>query len=132
MSLFLLDSNIWIAVARGEPAAIRRLRKLSPSQVASCSIVRAELLFGCRKSQRVSENLAGYRSLLQPFVSLSFDDRAAEHYGVIRATLTKAGTPIGANDLLIAAIALAHDCTLVTRNCREFDRVPGLPVELWD
>ena len=129
MSLHLLDTNIWIALARNESRAVRWLSKLSPAQVASCSVVRAELMFGARKSFRVSENLTGFQELLAPFVSLVFDDRAAEHYGVIRAMLEQAGMPIGANDLLIAAIALAHDCILVTHNRREFQRVVGLRVE---
>jgi tRNA(fMet)-specific endonuclease VapC len=127
----LLDTNIWIALAREEHGVVARLRKLIPAQVVSCAIVRAELIFGARNSQRVAENLAGFHRLLQPFVSLPFDDRAADHYGIIRATLEHAGTPIGANDLLIASIAIAHDCILVTRNSREFERVVGLRVEVW-
>ena len=131
MSLHLLDTNIWIALAHGEPGPEARLRKLLPSQVATCAVVRAELMFGARKSRRVTENLDGFRRLLEPFVSLPFDDRAADQYGVVRATLEQAGTPIGANDLLIASIALAHDCLLVTRNSREFERVVGLRVAVW-
>jgi len=132
VTLRLLDTNIWIALAHGEPGPVARLRSLSPAQVATCSVVRAELMFGARKSQRVAENLAGFRKLLEPFVSLPFDDLAAGHYGIIRATLERAGTLIGANDLLIAAIALAHDCLLVTRNSREFERVVGLRLEMWE
>lgn len=131
MQLYLLDTNIWVAFARGEPAILNRFNALDPSQIAACSIVRAELLFGARKSQRVSHNLENFRAMLEPFISLPFDDRAAEHYGLIRATLEAAGTPIDANDLLIASIALTHDCTLVTRNNREFARVAGLQVEIW-
>jgi tRNA(fMet)-specific endonuclease VapC len=131
VNLRLLDTNIWIAVARGEPGPVARLRSLRRSAVASCSIVRAELLFGARKSRRVSENIEGFHRLLEPFVSLPFDDVAAGHYGLIRATLERAGTPVGANDLLIGSIALAHDCLLVTRNSREFERIVGLRVEAW-
>ena len=131
MRRFLLDTNIWIALARAEEGVKRRLSALTPSQITACSIVRAELMFGARKSVRVDANLDGYRKLLQPFESLPFDDRAAEHYGLIRAILERAGTLIGANDLLIAAIALSHDCVLVTRNIGEFGRVPGLRVETW-
>jgi tRNA(fMet)-specific endonuclease VapC len=131
VSLHLLDTNIWIAVANGEPGAVARLKQLSPEQVATCSIVNAELMFGVRKSRRVEENLQGFRRLLEPFVSFPFDDRAAEHYGMARAALERAGTPIGANDLLIASIALANDCLLVTRNNGEFQRVAGLRVESW-
>jgi tRNA(fMet)-specific endonuclease VapC len=117
--------------SNAEPAAVGRLRKLIPSQVACCAIVRAELTFGARKSRRVAENPEGFRLLLEPFVSLPFDDRAADHYGMIRATLEQAGTPIGANDLLIASIALAHDCVLDTRNRREFEGIVGLRLEMW-
>lgn len=64
-------------------------------------------------------------------VSLPFDDRAAEEYGVVRSHLTGLGTLIGANDLMIAAIALANGLTLVTHNTTEFSRVPGLFLEDW-
>lgn len=70
-------------------------------------------------------------SLLEPFVTLPFDDHAADHYGLMRATLERAGTPVGANDLPIASIALAHDRLLVTRTSREFQRIVGLRVEFW-
>ncbi len=110
---------------------VERLAALSPAQIFSCGVVRAELMFGARKSQRVDANLEGYERLLRPFESLPFDDEAANHYGLIRALLERAGTPIGNNDLLIAAIALRGDFILVTRNHREFSRVPGLRVEVW-
>ena len=131
MKPFLLDTNIWIALARGEDALRMRLAKLKPSQIFCCSVVRAELMFGARKSRQVDRNLDGFFHLLQPFQSLPFDDDAAGHYGLIRAVLEKAGTPIGANDLLIASIALQRDLVLVTRNQRQFARVPGLRTEEW-
>ena len=130
-SLRLLDTNIWISLARGEHALTEQLRSMNAGQIASCSIVRAELMFGARKSRRVAENLEGFRRLLEPFQSLPFDDLAAAHYGLIRASLERAGTLVGANDLLIASIALANDCILVTRNHREFERIVGLRVEIW-
>ena len=131
MSLRLLDTNIWIAITKGEDGPLARLKELRPAQVVTCSIVKAELNFGARKSLHVDRNLEGLRFLLEPFESLPFDDIAAEHYGMLRASLEAAGTPIGSNDLLIAAIALAHDCRLVTRNKREFERAAGLRVEQW-
>jgi len=79
----------------------------------------------------VAENPSGFRHLLEPFVLLPFDDLAADHHGILRATLEQSGTPIGANDLLIASMALAHDCVLVTRNSPKFERVAGLRVEAW-
>ena len=131
MSVRLLDSNIWIAISKNEPLATEKLRMFRPSEVATCSIVRAELVFGARKSQRVEANLTGMVKMLESFVSLPFDDRAADYYGSIRAYLEKAGTPIGSNDFCIAAIALANDCILVTRNTKEFLRIPGLRIEDW-
>ena len=67
-----------------------------------------------------------------PYTSLAFDDGCADTYGRIRFGLQRQGTPIGANDLLIAAIALAHGATLVTANTREFGRVVGLRLENWE
>lgn len=67
----------------------------------------------------------------QAFPSLPFDDEAAMRYGVIRAQLRREGRPLGANDLMIAAIALAHSIRLATRNPGEFSRVPGLDAARW-
>lgn len=61
-----------------------------------------------------------------------YDDSCSFIYGKIRAQLANAGTPIGSNDLLIAAIALANNLILVTHNVREFKRVPGLKIEDWE
>lgn len=107
MTRRLLDTNIWIAIAKGDREATSRLRQLRPSQVATCSVVRAELPYSARKSARVEHNLANVDRLLAPFCSLPFDDAAAAYYGSLRAFLERAGTPIGANDMLIAATALA-------------------------
>lgn len=131
MKAFLLDTNIWIGLAKGEPGLRERLASHRPPQIFCCSVVRAELMLGARKSQQVERNLDGFNRLLEPFESLPFDDAATGHYGLIRAVLEKAGTPIGANDLLIAAIALTRDLVMVTRNHREFMRVPGLRLEEW-
>jgi tRNA(fMet)-specific endonuclease VapC len=65
-------------------------------------------------------------------VSLPFDGVVAETYGRIRVQLEALGTPIGPNDLQIAAIALANNLILVTHNTREFSRVSGLRYEDWE
>ncbi|MEZ5402610.1 MAG: type II toxin-antitoxin system VapC family toxin [Bryobacteraceae bacterium] len=131
MTRYLLDTNIWIALARGEEQAVARLRALEPAQVVVCSVVRAELAFGARNSSRVEANLRGMQALLAPVDSLPFDDLAADHYGMIRADLVRIGKPIGAADLMIAAIARARDLVVVTRNTDEFVRVVGLRMEVW-
>jgi tRNA(fMet)-specific endonuclease VapC len=131
-ALRLLDTNLCIGILKDRVDLIARLRSFAPAEIRICAVVRAELFYGARKSERVEHNLAGLRRFLAPLDSLPFDDRAAEEYGLIRADLERAGTPIGPNDLLIAATARAHDCILVTRNTREFTRIVGLRVENWD
>lgn len=128
----LLDTNTCIAyLHKGEPEIVQKFAQAKPRELMLCSVVKAELLFGARKSLRVAENLDKLGRFFASFESLPFDDRAADFYGTTRALLAKAGTPIGVNDLLIASIALAHDLTVVTRNTKEFTRVPGLRVEAW-
>ncbi len=130
---YLLDTNACIGILNGTvPALVTRLAQQDVRQVRLCAVVKAELLHGARKSARVGENLTLLARFFTPFASLPFDDRAADHYGQIRADLERAGTPIGAHDLLIAAIARAHDVTLITHNLREFTRVVGLRVEDWE
>ena len=129
---WMLDTNVCAAYLNGADLAVReRLLALPPSQVLLCSVVKAELHFGARKSKRVDANLAQLAKFFAAIESAPFDDIAAEHYGLLRAHLEAIGTPIGANDMMIAATALAVGATLVTRNQREFLRVSGLPVESW-
>ena len=131
----LLDTNSWVDHLRRGPTSkvTARLAATSPGSVHLCSVAVGELIYGALHSgpPHQASNLALIASLRQRFVSLPFDDRAAEEYGKARAYLASVGTPIGPNDLIIAAIALAHGCTLVTHNTREFSRVPGLLLEDW-
>jgi len=131
----LLDTNAWVDHLRRGPASkvTARLAAAPPGSVYLCSLVVGELIYGAFHSGPAHRagNLALIASLRQQFVSLPFDDRAAEEYGKARAHLASAGTPIGPNDLIIAAIALAHGFTLVTHNTNEFSRVPGLLLEDW-
>jgi tRNA(fMet)-specific endonuclease VapC len=131
--VYLLDTNVCIHLLNGSSSVIEaRFAEESPATVRTCSIVKAELLYGARKSRQVAQTLANLRAFFEPLVSLRFDDGCAEEYGKIRADLERAGTPIGANDLMIAAIARHHDLTVVTHNVDEFIRVVGLRVEDWE
>jgi tRNA(fMet)-specific endonuclease VapC len=132
--IYLLDTNAWIAYLRQSNAhLIRRLQQQKPGDVALCSVVLGELCYGAIRSgpAQAAANFALIARLRQEFSSLPFDDKAAEEYGRIRAHLAAAGTPVGPNDLMIAAIALANGLIVVTHNTREFNRVPGLVVEDW-
>jgi tRNA(fMet)-specific endonuclease VapC len=131
--VFLLDTNVCIRILNGSsPSVAARLQATSPAEVRLCSVVKAELLYGARHSKRVDGNLRLLHRFFEPLASLPFDDRCAEEAAFIRLDLGRSGRPIGPNDLLIAAIARAHDLVLVTHNIREFNRVPGLRVEDWE
>ena len=128
----LLDTSVCVGWLAAQDIGVKRqISSLKRDEVALCSVVKAELLYGARASARVRENLEKLEPLFALFTSLPFDDAASEHYGALRAQLRRTGTPIGGNDMLIASIALAADATLVTRNEKEFRLVPGLRVEVW-
>ncbi len=131
--MFLLDTNVCIHVLNGRsPQLVERLRRHRPAEVALCAVVKAELIYGAHRSSRAAENLRLLERFFDPFVSLPFDDHCADIYGRIRHELERAGTPIGPNDLMIAATAVAHGLTLVTANTREFERVIGLSLDNWE
>lgn len=131
--MYLLDSNACIRVLNGSSAAlVERLNDVRPAAIRLSSVVKAELIYGARRSLRVTDNLRLLQRFFATFASVPFDDRCAEEAGLIRADLARGGTPIGPNDVLIAATARAHDAILVTHNVREFSRVVGLQVEDWE
>lgn len=131
--MYLLDTNACIRVLNGSsPRLVARMQRHRPSELVLCSVVKAELTFGARKSSDPARNLRVLGRFFEPLVSLPFDDNGAEAYGTIRFELERSGLPIGANDLLIAATAVAHAAVLVSHNVREFSRVPGLSLEDWE
>lgn len=131
--MYLLDSNVCIHLLNERhPEIERNFKRHSPSKIALCSIVKAELLFGARHSQRVENNLQRLKLFFKPLASLPFDDRCADEYGQIRAQLTAMGDLIGPNDMFIAAIARAYDAILVTHNTNEFGRISALRMEDWE
>lgn len=131
--MFLLDTNACVRILNGSsPRVAARLQATTASEVRLCAVVKAELLYGARKSARVEDNLRLLRRFFAPLVSLPFDDRCGEEAGLIRLDLERSGRPIGPNDLLIAATARANDLVLVTHNQREFERILGLRIEDWE
>jgi|ERR1051325_747367 tRNA(fMet)-specific endonuclease VapC len=131
---FLMDANTRIGWLRGnQPSIVARIARESQADIVICSVVLGELIFGAERSGPIhrAANLLRVEQLRQQFRSLPFDDVAAEEYGRLRAFLANQGTPIGPNDTMIAAIALAHSLRLATHNTTEFSRVPGLLIEDW-
>jgi tRNA(fMet)-specific endonuclease VapC len=130
--MYLLDTNACIRILNGWAPLIERFRAHRTTDLRLCSVVKAELIFGARRSSHPAENLRTLSRFFQPFVSLPFDDECAEACGAIREQLARTGRPIGQNDLLIAATATRHGLDLVTHNVSEFSRVIGLRVVDWE
>ena len=131
--MYLLDTNVCVQFLRDRDSAIgRRLASVPFGEVTLCTVVKAELHYGARRSANPDRSIQVLEAFFGGLASLPFDDLAAEIYGRIRAHLAQQGALIGPNDLLIAATALAYEATLVTHNTREFARVPGLQIEDWE
>jgi tRNA(fMet)-specific endonuclease VapC len=131
--IYLLDTNACIQLWQRKNLTVRKhFAQFSPADIALCSVVKAELLFGALRSEQKESNLQLLQKLFAPLHSFEFDDNAAEHYAQIRAELAAQGNLIGANDLMIAAIARANKATLITHNVAEFERVQGLAFEDWE
>jgi tRNA(fMet)-specific endonuclease VapC len=127
---YLLDTNAVIALLKGLPGFLARIRRHKPRDFAISSIVAHELFYGAYKGQRTTENLARIEAIR--FDILDFDRQDARCAGEARAALSATGTPIGPYDVLIAGQALARGLTLITHNVREFQRIPGLLIEDWE
>ncbi len=131
--IFLPDTNVWIKLLNpGETPVKSHFRQIDAKKIKFCSVVKAELYFGAYNSSRKNKNLNLLRRLFSNYESLHFDDNAAKFYGKIRAKLKVQGTPIGPNDLLIAATALSHKAVLITHNTKEFEKVEGLKLKDWE
>ena len=129
MIRYLPDTNVFIAtMTRANPVVDDRM-VAHRSEMGLSSVVLFELYFGAFNSARIQHNLDRIARIGLPMLDLSADDARAA--GQVRATLKRAGTPIGQYDLLIAGQALARDLTLVTNNTREFARVGGLKLADW-
>jgi tRNA(fMet)-specific endonuclease VapC len=128
---YLLDTNILsYAIKNPHGLVSQHLRTLAGDEIGTSIIVASELRYGAvlRASAKLT---AKVEQLLESLLVLPFDSGADRHYADIRTSLEKSGTPIGQNDLFIAAHARALGLVLVTNNTREFERVPGLVVENW-
>ena len=128
---YLLDTHILSDLVRnpqGEVAA--QIAKAGENSICTSIVVAAELRYGAAESHstRLAERIDLILSALE---TLPLETPADHHYAAVRNHLTRQGTPIGPNDLLIAAHALANDLTVVTASISEFTRVPGLKVENW-
>ncbi|WP_435103479.1 type II toxin-antitoxin system VapC family toxin [Arhodomonas sp. AD133] len=128
---YLLDTNIISALVRKPRGSVAtRIAAVGEDSVCTSVVVTAELRFGAAKSgsERLVRQL---ETVLSAVKILPLEPPVDAHYAALRHDLERAGTPIGPNDMLIAAHARALGLTVVTANIREFERVPDLAVEDW-
>lgn len=129
---YLLDTNICIYIIKKKPeSVIKKFTKRRPGSVAISSITLSELYYGVVKSSKPNENMIALQEFISPLIVLDFTDQDALFYGKIRVDLERKGKPIGAMDLLIAAIAKSRELVLITNNVREFSRISDLKIENW-
>lgn len=128
----MLDTNICIAIIKRKPADI--LQKFNAYQVGDIcisSVTLAELRYGVAKSQFQDKNQSALDEFILPLEVADFNEAASNVYGILRASLERKGTPIGALDTMIGAHALSLGVTLVTNNTKEFKRIAGLKIVDW-
>ncbi|MGF1611900.1 MAG: tRNA(fMet)-specific endonuclease VapC [Kiloniellales bacterium] len=131
MLAYMLDTNICIYVMRTYPPELRDKFNALAEQLCISSITLGELHYGAEKSARRAENLTAIEHFAARLEVLPFGDKAAAHYGQLRAELQRAGTPCGAHDMQIGGHARSEGLILVTNNMREFARMPGIRAENW-
>ena len=135
--MYAIDSDVCVEMLRGRLKTFADDLSLSdPASFKIPSVVFGELYLNIEKMSQSGKDATKKRLVLErflePFEILPFDERCARAYARIRAQLELKGKTIGRNDLLVAATAVANQAILVTRNYREFKRVPELRVELWE
>ncbi len=131
MLKYMLDTNIVIYVIKRRPIEVLDTFNRHAGQLCISSITLAELLHGAEKSAQPEHNLQQVDNFISRLELLVYDHKAAAHYGDIRASLERKGTPIGVNDLHIAGHARSNGLILVSNNLREFERIEGLRIENW-
>ena len=131
MLKYMLDTNIVIYILKRRPNYIYEKFSRNIDRLCISTITLAELIHGVEKSEYPSKNLYAVEDFISRLEVLDYGKQAAYHFGDIRAQLERLGTPIGINDLHIAAHARSLGLVVVTNNLKEFERVPGLVSLNW-
>ncbi len=131
MLTYMLDTNICIYVMKSYPLELRDKFNALAEQLCISSITLGELHYGAEKSARRADNLTAIEHFVARLDVLPFAEKAAVHYGQVRAELERAGTPSGPHDIQIGGHARSEGLIVVTNNMREFARMPGVRAENW-
>ncbi len=129
---YMLDTNICSYILKNHPIAVKqKFEEVGAGNIYISAIVLAELYYGAARHPKGIVIRREIDNFVSRLVVIPWDENAADHYGAIRASLEKAGTLVGAMDMLIAAHAKSCAATLVTNNMREFERIKGLKLLNW-
>ncbi len=128
---FLLDTDIIIYWLNGNEDVEKKVTSIGIENLAFSIISKAELYFGAYNSKYTEQNIDNIKALSDKLAIVSFDDKAAMQFGIIKSTLRKQGLPILDADILIASIAIANRLTLVTNNERHYSRIKDIQIENW-
>ena len=129
---YFLDTNVIIDMLKGKHSCmLRHFENIYSTDIYVPAIVVAELEYGAAHSVNYEKNKSLYEKFISNFSIIPFDRKCSLPYGKIRQDLNTAGTPIGGNDMLIAATVVANNGILVTHNVGEFSRIKGLSLEDW-
>ena len=129
---YMLDTNICSYILKNHPTAVKqKFEEVGAGNICISAIVLAELYYGAARHPKGIVIRREIDNFVSRLVVIPWDENAADHYGAIRASLEKAGTLVGAMDMLIASHARSCAATLVTNNLREFDRIKGLTLLNW-
>lgn len=131
MLRYMLDTNICIYVIKNRPEGLRERFNRLADQLCISAVTLAEIIYGAEKSARQIENIKVVEQFAARLDVLPFGERAATHYGQIRADLERAGHPIGLHDMMIGSHARSEGLTLVSNNVREFQHIEGLRIDNW-
>lgn len=129
--MYALDTNTILDYFKGKGGVGGKLLAIPPAEVALPAVAAYEVWVGVLGSRNAQRRQVEYERFLSMVEVLPFDTAASRRAAELRVALEQKGEAIGPMDTLIAAIALVHGATLVTRNVREFGRVPGLTVVNW-
>lgn len=129
--MYVLDTNTVLDYFRGKGKVAANLLAVPPGEIALPAIAAYEVWVGVMGSQNAARREAQYEQFLSVIEVLPFDEVVGRKAAELRHSLERKGEAIGPLDTLIAGTALAHGATLVTRNVREFERIPGLKVVNW-
>lgn len=129
---YLLDTNTISYFVRGEAAVLTRIKATAPELIAISSVTAMEIEFGPQLNPARARKLAPViNALIKSIETLPFTAEDAKAAAAIRASLQRAGKPVGYYDLLIAGTAIRHGLTLVTSNTKELSQIGGLRIEDW-